>query len=83
MAIEQKQVEIAKEVDDVLELLVAIVRDLKAKKDTNALLSDNLPKLLDAITGVDQLDDELKQNRPQVMNAAGLRIAELVEVLLG
>jgi len=46
-------------------------------------LSDNLPKLMDAIAGVDQLDDELKQNRQEVMNAAGLRIAELVEALLG
>ena len=83
MAAENTQVLIAKEVDDVMELLVSIVKDLKEKKELSDLLGHNLPLLMEAIAGVDQLDEEFKNERGPALAAVGLRLGELTDVLLG
>jgi len=83
MATEQIQVNVAKEIDDVMELVVSLVRDLKAKKPMNDILSGNLSLLMDAIGGIDQLDDEMSAERSAALASIGLRTGELVDVLLG
>jgi hypothetical protein len=80
--IQPKQIEIAKELDDVLSLVVELVKDLKAKKAIGDLASENLPGLMSAMSGIDQVGDELKLNRKEAIQTVALRVSELVEALL-
>jgi len=82
MPILKKEVEYAKEIDDVAALLVGIVKDVKAGKTPMEIASGGIAKLVEAMAGVDQLDDEMKANRKAALNAVLLRSAELVDVLL-
>lgn len=82
MAIIQVQVDRAKEIDDVLVLLVGLVTDLKAKKDLATVAADNLPKLMDAVAGVNQVADELKANKAVAFATIGSRVGELAGALL-
>lgn len=80
--IESKQVEYAKELDDALVLAVELFKDIKAKKDAGAIASENLPLLMNAFNGLDQVDDEFKANKAAAINAIALRVGELIGVLL-
>lgn len=80
--IQPKQVQIAKELDDVLSLVVELVKDLKAKKGIAELASENLPGLMAAMSGIDQVGDELKLNRKEAVQTVALKVSELVEALL-
>lgn len=82
MAIEQKQVEYAKEVDDVLVLLVELVKDVKAKKDLGAIAAENLPNLMAAITGADQVGAEVQANKAVVLQTVGHRLGDLASVFV-
>lgn len=80
--IQSKQVEYAKELDDVLGLLVELVKDLKAKKGIGELASENVAGLMTAMSGIDQVAGELSQSKKAVYNAVALRVSDLVEALL-
>ena len=80
--IAQKQVEYAKELDDVLGLVVELIKDIKAKKSLAEIGSENVAGLMSAMSGIDQVGDELKLNKKAALNAVSLRVGELVEALL-
>lgn len=75
MAVIKKEVEIAKELDDCLALVIELVKDLKAKKALDLVLSENLPGLMNALGGIDQIGDELKLSAAYA--TIGLRVGEL------
>lgn len=83
MAIEKKEVDIAKEVDDVGRLLVELVADIRAKKSVTEIAGENIQNLIDAINGIDQVDDEIKANRKVVMATIGARTGELADAIIG
>ncbi|MGB1290515.1 MAG: hypothetical protein ACPG5Z_00185 [Pseudoalteromonas sp.] len=80
--IESKSVEFAKEIDDIMLLVIQVVKDLKEGKDVSELVSSNLGGLLAAIEGADQADDEYKENLAAAMATVGYRAGELGAALL-
>lgn len=82
MAVVKKDVEIAKEVDDVLGLVVHIIQEAKAGKDVGSIMAGSVQKLIDAVSGVDQVAVELESARKAVYNTAALRLADVVDALL-
>jgi len=78
MAIEKREMEIAKELDDVGALIVELVKTIKNKGD----LTENIGELIQAINGVDEVDDEMAANRKVAMQTIGARVLELVDVFL-
>lgn len=56
------QINVPKESKDVIDALVVLIADLKAKKSLVEISSDMLPRLLVAVEGYDQLGDELKSD---------------------
>ena len=83
MAIETKQVEYAKEADEVLALVVALVKDIKAGKEVADIASGRLPDLMVAISGFDAIGDEVAANRKVLLSTLGSRMGELTDALLG
>lgn len=81
--IEKKELDIAKEADDVMLALIHVIKELKAGQDVMSVASSSLPKLIDAVSGVDQLDDEWKENRAALIGTAAYRLGELVDSLIG
>lgn len=77
MALAKKEVEYAKEVDDVLVLVVELVKDLKAGKDVAAVGMENLPLLLQAVSGLEQVGEELTHKQAVAMTVS-LRVGDLV-----
>jgi uncharacterized protein YejL (UPF0352 family) len=82
MAIEKKEVSYAKEIDDVLNLVVGLVNDLKAKKDIALIVSGNLPALLTALDGINQLDAEISSNRLVALQTIGAKLGDLADAIL-
>lgn len=82
MPILKKEVEYAKEIDDVGALLVGIVKDAKSGKSPAEIASGAVAKLVDALAGIDQMDDEMKGNRKAALQTLALRMSEMVDVLL-
>ena len=82
MAIQKREVQFAKEVDDVCVLLVGIVKDLKAKKPAGEVVSGAVPKLIEAISGIDQLGAEQLANRAVFLETIMYRVGELADSLL-
>lgn len=83
MAIENKQVQVAKEVDDVCELLVKVVSDVRAGKPVADIVSGSVAPLVQALSGVDQVGAELQANRKVALATVGSRLGELVDAILG
>lgn len=59
MAIEKKEVEYAKEIDDVMVLVYEVVKVIKEKGNYAELVDE----LVAAVSGADQIKDELKDIR--------------------
>ena len=76
MAIEKKEIEFAKELDDVMVLFVELVKGIKNKGDYTALLDE----LIGAINGADDIDDEVKANLKASINTVTLRANDIAEV---
>ncbi len=83
MPIQKKEVSYAKELDDVLALVVHIVQEAKAGKPASEIASGAVAKLIDALAGLDQLDDEFSANRAAVMSTVALRLGDVVDTVLG
>lgn len=81
MAVEQRNVSVAKEVDDVLALVVHVVKEVKAGKSAGDIASGSVAKLIAAMAGVDAVKDELAQSKGAVYNTVALRVSELVDAL--
>lgn len=82
MALQKREILIAKEIDDLGKLLVGIVKDVRAGKTAAEIGTGSLTNFIEAISGVDQLDDEAKSNRLAALQTISLRLAEIVDVLL-
>lgn len=80
--IESRTVKYAKEIDDVQVALNELVRDIKAKKSIGQITTENLPTIIAAVDGADQMDDEIAANRKVALQTIGYRSGELVDVLL-
>jgi hypothetical protein len=78
MGIEKKEIEVAKELADVGTLLVEIVKVIKKKEEMGGLVDD----LVEAINGIDQLDDEFKANRGVAVTTLTYKLGEVINVLL-
>lgn len=83
MALVQVSVSVPKELSEVANLIVELVKDVKAGKDISKIGEENLSNLLKAIEGVDQIPQEVKDNVGESAVCAGLLggqvIAELVK----
>jgi len=83
MAIEKREREVAKEVDDVAKLLVDLVSDIKGGKDVASIVSENIPGLISAIDGMQNIKKEIESNRKVVLSTIGARSGELADAILG
>lgn len=81
MAIVQKPLEIAKETDDVMALFVDFIKKVKAKKPMSEIMVAEVPALITAIEGVEQVPEEAK-NLPAMFRTVGGRTGEIVEALI-
>lgn len=79
--IQKKEVEIAKEVDEVLDFLLGLVKDIKDKKEITVIASDALPNLVKAISDFDQIPLEAK-NVQALAQTVALKLSELVAIFL-
>ena len=75
MAIEKKEFDYAKEVDDVFALVVEVVKTIKEKGSYLALIDD----LVKAVNGVQDVPAEV-ENKKALGVVAGYRLAEIVEL---
>ena len=80
--IEKREVEFAKEIDDVAVLLVELVKDIKAKKGAAEIAGENVKNLMDAIAAFDQIPAEAK-NKLVALQTLGYRTGELAAVIVG
>jgi hypothetical protein len=82
MAIEKKEVLYAKELSDVMDLLVGLVDDIKQKKSISEIGAENLPLLMAAVDGLGALDDEFLGDRKVALETIGSKLGDLVDVFL-
>jgi hypothetical protein len=82
MAVQVRQVEYVKEIDDVAVLLIGIVHDAKAGKSAVEIATGSLQNFLNAVAGVDQVGAEASENRKVAMQTIGYRVGELADALL-
>lgn len=80
MAIEKREVEICKEADDLLALVIKLVKDLKAKKAIALIAAEDLPLAVTAMSGLEQIGEEAK-NEEALFRTVGARVGELVQAL--
>jgi hypothetical protein len=78
--VEKKEIMIAKEVDDVMVFIIELLKDIKEKKDVSALVAENLTNLINAIGGIDQMSDELKDEA--LFATIGYRLGEVAGIFL-
>ena len=74
--IEKKEMEYAKETDDVLVLVIALIKVIKSKGDYSALMG----KLITAVNGMGDIPEEVKRLGP-LLTTVGSRVGELLEAL--
>ena len=79
--IQKKEVEYAKEVDDVLILVIELVKDIKAKKAIAEIAAENFPNLIAALSGLDSAPEELK-NKAVALETIGYRLGDLANAFL-
>ena len=77
MAIEKKEVEYAKEIGDVFVAVESMIADLKAKKPLAEIAAGNLGKLMTAVEGADQMDDEAQANAAAAYGTVGYHTGRL------
>lgn len=73
------ELESPKEIMEVVQAIVGIVADIKAKKELPVLAAENLPALLKAFEGADQIPAEIKD--AHAVNAAMYLASQLIAVL--
>lgn len=71
---------VPKESKEIVDGIVELITDLKAKKSTSVVLADQLDNLSQYIDGWDQLDDELKSEYRD--DLAGYLVQQIMEVLM-
>lgn len=82
MSIQKKEVEFAKEIDDVGAFLEQIVVDAKNGKSIAEIAAGALTGLVNAVSGIDQADDEAKANLKVALQTIGSRLGGIAAVLV-
>lgn len=62
----KQEINVAKELQDVMKLVRSLIKTIKEKGDYLALM----PDLINAIQGIDQIDDEFKADIEAAINTA-------------
>lgn len=78
MSIQKKEVEYCKEADDVMVLMVNLMKGLKAKKPIAQLGAEELQDLMNAMNGMDGIPEEAKSKKI-MMETVGYRLGDLVD----
>lgn len=81
MAKENRTVEVMKEVDDVMLLIVNVVKAAKAKKSIAEIAASELQDLVNAMAGIDQIPVEF-QDKEASLRTVGMRVGELSAALI-
>lgn len=79
MELIKKEVELPKELSEVATLFVELLKDILDKKDISVISAENLPLLMNAVSGFDAMKEELKDDK--VFDLAALMVADIVKVL--
>jgi len=82
MSVVKKELDYAKECGDVMVLFRDLAEDIRAGKSAGELAAENLPGLMAAITGAQNIGDEVEQSRRAVMATVGYHAGELTDALL-
>jgi len=81
MAIEKREAEYAKESDDVLALVVKIVKEAKAGKSVAEIGASSLEELVTAVAGADQIPGEARQSPSALSRTVHDRAWEIADAL--
>lgn len=73
------ELEVAKEIRDVAVLLKKVVQVIKEKGDYASLLGE----FITAVSGLDQVDDEIKANLEVALATMGYELAQIPAILIG
>lgn len=76
--IKERTVMYAKELDDVMVLIVELVKVIKNKGDYTELMDE----LINAINGIDEIDEEYKENLIVAIQTITHRTAEIADVFI-
>ncbi len=79
MAIQKKEVEYAKEADDVMALFIETVKNRKQGKPVTELFDE----LMAAIGGIEEVPAEAAEHRKVLLQTIGFRTGELADAFLG
>jgi len=82
MAIQERTELYAKEIDDVMFLLVDFVTKLKSGTPFTTAALEQIQNAINAAAGIDQADDEFAANMPIAIRTITARAGELAGVLL-
>ena len=82
MSVQKREVEFAKEMDDVGAFLEQIVADAKAGKSIPEIAAGSLTGLVNAVSGIDQADDEAKANLKVACQTIGFRVGGIAAILV-
>jgi hypothetical protein len=74
-------VQVPKEMNDVKNLVVELIRDIKAKKTPGELVAENIPGLMSAMDGMDKLGAEAQD--AAAYDLAALLAADIAKILTG
>lgn len=68
---------VGKDSKEIVDAIFELIKDIKEKKDVASIAAENLPGLMSAITGYENLDDEMKSEyRNETLAYAGYKLAE-------
>lgn len=73
-------IDVPKEMNDVRIALVELIEDIKAGKSITDIAAENLPNVMKAVEGFDQLDDEAKTE--QAYDCYGLTASGIAKALM-
>ena len=76
-----ESVKCPKELNDVRKAIVGIIEDIKDGKDLMLIAGENLQALSEAVSGLEQIDDELADNLQESVNCLGLMTGEIIGIL--
>ena len=76
------EVSISKDVDDIFLLLLEIVKLRKAGKNALEIGGSILDELMEAIDGISNISDDLKEDMAAVIRTGAVRSADIVAVLM-
>ena len=72
-------IEVPKESKEVIDLVLNLVEDIRAKKDISVIVAENIPSLSSAIEGFDKLGEEVKSDK--VGELAAYTVDRITDVL--